>query len=165
MRENLLLEKNSKYELYPSLALQMSGISMGADLSKPFSQWKASFGPVFNFPIWSPKKKIILETTRAQSEVYKQEWKEIIFLAIEEIEIATKSFLMSRAEYELAKKSSQDTAAIVEKTRQRLTAGLVTELELLEDERQFLRTNMIAVESKMQVFQFALSLSKSLGLR
>ena len=165
LRENLLLEKNSKYELYPSLALQMSGISMGADLSKPFSQWKASFGPVFNFPIWSPKKKIILETTRAQSEVYKQEWKEIIFLAIEEIEIATKSFLMSRAEYELAKKSSQDTAAIVEKTRQRLTAGLVTELELLEDERQFLRTNMIAVESKMQVFQFALSLSKSLGLR
>ena len=58
LRENLLLEKNSKYELYPSLALQMSGISMGADLSKPFSQWKASFGPVFNFPIWSPKKKL-----------------------------------------------------------------------------------------------------------
>ena len=101
----------------------------------------------------------------AQSEVYKQEWKEIIFLAIEEIETATKSFLMSRAEYELAKKSSQDTAAIVEKTRQRLTAGLVSELELLEDERQFLRTNMVAVESKMQVFQFALNLSKSLGLR
>ena len=69
------MEKSAEYDLFPSLGFQMSGISMTSDISEPFEQWKASFGPVFNFPIWNPKKKILLATAKAESQLRKEEWK------------------------------------------------------------------------------------------
>ena len=48
--------------------------------------------------------------------------------------------------------------------KEKFQAGLVSELQLLEDERQFLKTNIREIESRLQIFQFALNLSKSLGL-
>ena len=142
----------------------MSGISMTSNVSEPFEQWKASFGPVFNFPIWSPKKKILLATAKAESELRKKEWKAIIFQAIEEIESSTRSFMMGNNEYGIAKKSSLATKSILDTSKEKFRAGLVSELQLLEDERQFLKTNIRKIESRLQIFQFALNLSKSLGL-
>ena len=164
LRESIYVEKSSEYDLYPSLGLQMSGISMSSNISEPFEQWKASFGPVLQFPIWSPKKKILLETARTETAVKKEEWKAIIYLAIEEIESCTRSFVMGNNEYVIAKKSSEETRRILGITKERFRAGLVSELVLLEDERQFLKTNISELESRLQIFQFALDLSKSLGL-
>ena len=164
LKESIFMEKSAEYDLFPSLGFQMSGISMTSDISEPFEQWKASFGPVFNFPIWNPKKKIFLATAKAESQLRKEEWKAIIFLAIEEIESSTKSYIMGKNEYALAKKSSRATKSILDTTKERFKAGLVSELRLLEDERQFLKTNIREIESKLQIFQFALNLSKSLGL-
>ena len=83
-----------------------------------FEQWKASFGPVFNFPIWSPKKKILLATAKAESELRKKDWKAIIFQAIEEIESSTKSYIMGKNEYALAKKSSFATKSILDTSKE-----------------------------------------------
>jgi multidrug efflux system outer membrane protein len=164
LRESMFMEKSAEYDLFPSLGFQMSGISMTSNASEPFEQWKASFGPVFNFPIWSPKKKILLATAKAESELRKKEWKAIIFQAIEEIESSTRSFMMGNNEYGIAKKSSLATKSILDTSKEKFRAGLVSELQLLEDERQFLKTNIREIESRLQIFQFALNLSKSLGL-
>ena len=72
LRESIYLEKSSAYDLYPSLAFQVSGISLASDISKPFDQWKAAFGPIFNFPIWSPKKKMLLNVAKAKRELKKR---------------------------------------------------------------------------------------------
>tara|TARA_B100001248_G_scaffold262566_1_gene259462 strand:- start:1880 stop:3250 length:1371 start_codon:yes stop_codon:yes gene_type:complete len=165
LRETIFMAKSAEYDLFPSLGFQMSGISMTSNISEPFEQWKASFGPVFNFPIWNPKRKILLATAKAESQLRKEEWKAIIFLAIEEIESSTRSFLMGKNELSIAVRSSQATKEILEITKERLIAGLVSELQLLEDERQFLRTSIKEVDTRLQVFQFSLNLSKSLGLR
>jgi multidrug efflux system outer membrane protein len=164
LRESMFMEKSAEYDLFPSLGFQMSGISMTSNVSEPFEQWKASFGPVFNFPIWSPKKKILLATAKAESVLRKKEWKAIIIQAIEEIESSTRSFMMGNNEYGIAKKSSLATKSILDTSKEKFRAGLVSELQLLEDERQFLKTNIREIESRLQIFQFALNLSKSLGL-
>ena len=72
---------------------------------------------------------------------------------------------MGKNELSIAERSSQETKDILEITQKRLIAGLVSELQLLEDERQFLSTSIKEVETRFLVFQFALNLSKSLGLR
>ena len=165
LKESIFMEKSAEYDLFPNLGFQMSGISMTSNISEPFEQWKASFGPVFNFPIWNPKRKILLATAKAESQLRKEEWKAIIFLAIEEIESSTRSFLMGKNELSIAVRSSQATKEILEITQERLIAGLVSELQLLEDERQFLRASIKEVDARHQLFQFSLNLSKSLGLR
>ena len=105
-----------------------------------------------------------MATAKAESELRKKEWKAIIFQAIEEIESSTKSYIMGKNEYALAKKSSLATRRILDTSKEKLRAGLLSELQLLEDERQFLKTNIREIESRLQIFQFALNLSKSLGL-
>ncbi|MAL85116.1 MAG: hypothetical protein CMI23_01990 [Opitutae bacterium] len=165
IRENLYLEKSMKYDLYPSLSFQTSGFILSSNLSEPFEQWKASIGPVLNLPIWNPRKKSELSVVSAQNEVFKEEWRASINLAIEEIESATRSFLMSKNELSIALRSSQQSSSILAVTKAKLEAGLVSQLELLEDERQFLDSNRKSIKSRLRVFQFALDLTKSLGIQ
>jgi multidrug efflux system outer membrane protein len=165
LKESLLLEKSSQYDLYPSLSFRASGISISSDLSNPFRQWKASFGPVLNLPIWSPSKKIARKVAFSQAELYKNEWNASINLAIEEIELATKSFIMSQNEHSIASNASKEISKVYATTLERLQAGLISQLELLEDERQYLSIQRDELSKRLQVFQFALNLSKSLGLR
>lgn len=165
IRENLYLEKSMKYDLYPSLSFQTSGFVLSSNLSEPFEQWKASIGPVLNLPIWNPRKKLELSVVSAQNEVFKEEWRASINLAIEEIESATRSFLMSKNELSIALRSSQQSSNILAVTKAKLEAGLVSQLELLEDERQFLDSNRKSIKSRLRLFQFALDLTKSLGIQ
>jgi outer membrane protein TolC len=165
LKESLLLKKSSQYDLYPSLSFRASGISMSSDLSSPFNQWKASFGPVLNLPIWTPKKKIAHKVAISQAELYKDEWNASINLAIEEIEEATKSFIMIQSEYSIASNASKEITKVYETTLDRLQAGLISQLELLEDERQYLSIQRDELSTRLQLFQFALNLSKALGLR
>ena len=163
--ENLFLEKSMKYDLYPSLSFQTSGLTLSSNISKPFEQWKASVGPVLNLPIWNPKKKSELRVVGAKNELYKAEWEASVNLAIEEIESATRSFLMSKEELTIAVRTSRESKNILSVTQAKLSAGIVSQLELLEDERQFLDTNRKAIKSRLKVFQFALDLTMSLGLK
>ena len=68
---------------------------------------------------------------------------------------------MSLSELSLAK-TSKEAKKILSITKSKLEAGIVSQLELIEDERQFLETNRKAVVSTLQVFQFALDLRKHL---
>ena len=164
LRESIYLEKSSAYDLYPSLAFQVSGISLASDISKPFDQWKAAFGPIFNFPIWSPKKKMLLNVAKAKRELKKEEWKATVFKAIEEIEWSTISFIMKKEEYLHAQNFSKKTDQILQITKGKFRAGLISELVLLEGERNSLNAKIKSIESKMKVFQSAINLSRALGL-
>ena len=164
LRESIYLEKSSAYDLYPSLAFQVSGISLASDISKTFDQWKAAFGPIFNFPIWSPKKKMLLDVAKAKRELKKEEWKAAVFKAIEEIEWSTISFIMKKEEYLHAQNFSKKTDQILQITKGKFRAGLISELVLLEGERNSLDAKIKSIESKMKVFQSAINLSRALGL-
>ena len=37
---------------------------MGGDFSSPFTQWKINGGPVFDIPIWDPKRKTSLDVNQ-----------------------------------------------------------------------------------------------------
>ena len=165
LRENLFLEKSKTYDLYPSFAFQASGISMSSNLSEPFRQWKASIGPVLTIPIWSPQKKSQLKVTIAQSELYREEWKASVSLAIEEIESATKSFLMSKNELSLATAAHQEAGKISSVTKAKFKAGIASMLDLWADEKELYETQSQLITARLKVFQFALDLSKSLGLQ
>jgi len=165
LKENLYLEKSKKYDLYPSLTFQASGLSLGSNLSEPFKQWKASMGPVLNLPLWSPRKKSELRYTMAKSEVYKQEWKALINLAIEEIEVATKSFIMGQNELSLANQAHQESLKILSISKEKFKAGLHSSLELWMDEQKAWETESQLISTRLQMFQFALELSRSLGLK
>ena len=165
IKENLYLGKSKRYDLYPSLSFQTSGISLGNDLSQPFEQWKASLGPVLRLPIWSPRKKAVLNHTTAQSEAYKQEWLASINLAIEEIEVSTKSFIMGQNEFSLATEMYNDSVKLLNLSLAKFNTGILSSPDLWTDEQAALKTESKLIATRLQLFEFALDLSKALSLR
>ena len=165
IKENLYIGKSKMYDLYPSLSFQTSGISLGNDLSQPFEQWKASLGPVLRLPIWSPRKKAALNHTNAQSEAYKQEWLASINLAIEEIEVSTKSFIMGQNEFSLATEMYKDSVKVFNLSSEKFNAGILSNPDLWADEQVALKTESKLIATRLQLFEFALDLSKALSLR
>jgi outer membrane protein TolC len=79
--------------------------------------------------------------------------------------LATKSFIMSQNEHSITSNASKEISKVYATTLERLQAGLISQLELLEDERQYLSIQRDELSKRLHVFQFALNLSKSLGLR
>lgn len=165
IKESLYLEKSKKYDLYPSLSFQTSGISLSNDLSQPFEQWKASLGPVLRLPIWSPQKKAVLNQTRAQSEAYKQEWLASINQAIEEIEVSTKSFIIGQNELSIAKETHQNSVKLFNLSSAKFNAGILSSPDLWTDEQVALTTESKLIATRFQLFEFSLDLSKALSLR
>jgi multidrug efflux system outer membrane protein len=165
IKESLYLEKSKRYDLYPSLSFQTSGISLSNDLSQPFEQWKASLGPVLRLPIWSPQKKATLNHIIAQSEAYKQEWLASINLAIEEIEVSTKSFIMGQNEFSLATETHQNSIKLFNLSLAKFNAGILSSPDLWTDEQVALKTESKLIATRLQLFEFALALSKALSLR
>ena len=72
---------------------------------------------------------------------------------------------MSQNEHAIASNASKEIAKVYATTLEQLQVGLISQLELLEDERQYLSIQRDELSTRLQVFQFALNLSKSLGLR
>jgi outer membrane protein TolC len=72
---------------------------------------------------------------------------------------------MIQSEYSIASNASKEITKVYETTLDRLQAGLISQLELLEDERQYLSIQRDELSTRLQLFQFALNLSKALGLR
>jgi outer membrane protein TolC len=72
---------------------------------------------------------------------------------------------MIQNEYSIASNASKEITKVYETTLDRLQAGLISQLELLEDERQYLSIQRDELSTRLQLFQFALNLSKALGLR
>jgi outer membrane protein TolC len=54
--------------------------------------------------------------------------------------------------------------AVLAVTREKLESGIVSQLELLEDERRLFRAERKALTIKLEEYEAALDLSKSLGL-
>ena len=116
-------------------------------------------------PIWSPRRKAALNHTTAESEAYKQEWLASINLAIEEIEVSTKSFIMGQNEFSMATKMYKDSVKIFNLSSAKFNAGILSSPDLWTDEQAALKTESKLISTRLQLFEFALDLSKALSLR
>jgi outer membrane protein TolC len=164
LRSSLFLEKSSQLNLFPSLGLKLSGISMSSSLSNPWKSWEAQAGPFVDIPIWSPRRKHQVRVSKVKVELMEAEWKALIIRAVEEVERSTIAFSTISEQLELAKDMVNQANALLAVTREKLESGIVSQLELLEDERRLFRAERKALTIKLEEYEAALDLSKSLGL-
>ena len=164
LRSSLFLEKSSQLNLFPSLGLKLSGISMSSSLSNPWKSWEAQAGPFVDIPIWSPRRKHQVRVSKVKVELMEAEWKALIIRAVEEVERSTIAFSTISEQLELAKDMVNQANAVLAVTREKLESGIVSQLELLEDERRLFRAERKALTIKLEEYEAALDLSKSLGL-
>ena len=158
------IEKGTQLDLYPSIGLNLSGGGMSNSLSEPFALWEAKLGPFLNIPFLSPTRKQKIRLEKAHFKILESEWKAMIVRGVEEIQAALIAFTMIKEELMLSNKITEQSGMILEVTRQKLQQGIVSQLQLLEDEKLFLKAGRKTLEIRLEFFKAAFGLSKSLGL-
>ena len=129
-------------DLFPSLSLKLTGTTASGSLTDPFQSWISEAGPRLDLPIWDPERLARSRVHGARARVAAAEYRTAALRAVEDVEVALVQFHYRQAELKLAKDIVGKTRRVREITDDKRRAGIVSQLEVLEDERRTLTAEL-----------------------
>ena len=126
-------------------------------------QWVASVGPILEIPIWDPERKAKSVRAGARADLAASEFREAVLNAFEEVEAAYTNLAAQGRIYSSAKSSADSLEAVFSRTRERFGEGLISQLEVLEDERRTLEASREAIRAREAHLAAWIALAKALG--
>ncbi len=163
LRAAYSLERAAKLDLYPSLNLRLGGVTMTGSLADPFRSWITEIGPRLEIPIWDATRRAESSVSSARAKLAAAEYRATALRAIEDVEIALITFHRAREQLSLANEIVQRTVAVRDRTADRFRAGLVSQLEQLEDERRTLAARLLATELQAELLASAVAVFRAMG--
>jgi outer membrane protein TolC len=154
----------SSLDLYPSIGIDLTGVGMSGDLSKPFAQWKLQGGPILDIPLWSPKRKLKVAEDKAKLRAAELDWKTLILKGIEEIENSKIRHLYASEELELSQNITHQFQDITEIAMQKFEAGLTSKIDFLKVKIRWTAQKRTLLQKRYDSWVSALDLGKSLGI-
>jgi len=131
-----------------------------SDLARVFT-----FGimPSINIPAFNPSIKARVKTTEAQIKVAEEDYRRTVMTAFEEVENALVDLDAHRRQREELQNQVDQLQAVSAQTEAKLQVGVVSQLEVLEDERRLLTAQLELLASHQQVLSDTVTLYKALG--
>jgi NodT family efflux transporter outer membrane factor (OMF) lipoprotein len=131
-----------------------------ADLAKVFT-----FGlmPSINIPAFNPGIRAHVKTTEAQIKVAEEDYRRTVMAAFEEVENALVDLEAHRRQTEELHQQVDQLQAVSAQTEAQLEVGVVSQLEVFEDERRLLTAQLELLASHEQVLSDTVTLYKALG--
>jgi len=163
LRSAFALERAAYLNLYPSLNLHLSGLTMTGSATDPFQSWMAKIGPQLEIPIWDPKRIEQLGSEHARARVVAAEYRALALRAFEEVETAAVQFNRRREQLQLADEIVRKAGKVREFTADKLRAGLVSQLEVLEDERRILTARRQQLTLQAELLTDTVAIFRALG--
>jgi outer membrane protein TolC len=151
-------------DLYPSIGIDLTGVGMSGDLSRPFTQWKLQGGPILDIPLWSPKRKLKVAEDEAKLRAAELDWKSLILRGIEEIDKAKILHLYASEELELSKNISDQFKDLAKIARQKFEAGLTSKIDFLKMKIRWTAQKRNMLQKRYDLWVSVLDLGKSLGV-
>jgi outer membrane protein TolC len=157
------LAGQAKLAQLPSIQLTgragTASLALG-DLMKSFT---LSFLPSINIPLFDPGIKARIKTTEAQTEAAAAEYRRTVMVAFEEVENALTSLSARKSQRaELAQQTGQ-LKLVATAVQAQLAAGIVSQLEVFETERQLLAAELALLANHQQILADTVTLYKALG--
>jgi outer membrane protein, multidrug efflux system len=122
-----------------------------------------SFTPTIDIPALNPGVRAHVKTTEAQVKVAEESYRRTVIVAYEEVESALVNLESHRQqEAELQKQVDQLKSASAQLETQ-LKLGVISQLDVFEDERSLLAARLALLASHEQVLSDTLALYKALG--
>ena len=150
--------------LYPSIGIDLTGVGMSGDLSKPFTQWKLQGGPILDIPLWSPKRKLKVAEDKAKLRAAELDWKTLILRGVEEIDKAKIHQLFASEELVLSQNITDQFKDLTEIAMQKFEIGLTSKIDFLKVKIRWTAQKRTVLQKKYDFWVSALDLGKSLGI-
>ena len=157
------LSKAAMRDLLPKL--RFTGLASGRSmrLSPSIDEWIAQVAPTIEVPIWDPVRRAKVGGSNARARLAAAEYREKVLRALEE----TAAALANLSAHENIRRSADNSAAslraVYRRTQEKFASGIVSQLEVLEDQRRLLEAERAALQAKESKLAAWIDLKKALG--
>jgi NodT family efflux transporter outer membrane factor (OMF) lipoprotein len=119
--------------------------------------------PSINLPVLNPAIKARIGTSQAEVKVAENGYRATVIAAYEEVENALVNLEAHRSQHEELRAQVDHLERVAAQTQAQLAAGLITQLEVFENERSLLAAQLELLASHQQVLSDTVTLYKALG--
>jgi outer membrane protein TolC len=140
----------------------MSGAASFA-LSDMFKAFTFGLMPTINLPAFNPGIKAHAKTAEAQIKVAEEGYRSTVIAAFEEVENALVNLEAHRRQKEELQKQVDQLQVVSDQTEAQLEVGVVSQLDVFENQRSLLTAQLALLASHEQVLSDTVTLYKALG--
>lgn len=138
VRSAFQLQNSARLDLLPSFQLNLLASGGQKSLADRFQVWTAQAGPSLSIPIYDPSRLATLSARRTEAKTAATKYRQTILTVLEEIDSARISLASRRSQLIAAKKETQALSNSRKNAREQFDAGLISQIEYLDFERQWL---------------------------
>jgi NodT family efflux transporter outer membrane factor (OMF) lipoprotein len=147
----------------PSVSLTGQGGTASFALADLFKVFTFGLMPSVNIPALNPGIRAHVKTTKAQIKVAEEGYRRAVIAAFEEVENALVDLDAHRRQKEELQKQVDDLQLVSTQTEAQLEVGVVSQLDVFENERSLLTAQLALLASHEQVLSDTVTLYKALG--
>ncbi len=157
------LSRAAALDLLPKL--QFTGIASGRAmrLAPSVDEWVAQVAPTLEVPLWDPARRAEAKRRDARAQLAAAEYREKVLRALEETAAALTDLAAHAAIQQSAEASAASLAKVYRRSREKFDAGVVSQLEVLEDQRRALEAERAALRAKEARLAAWIDLKKATG--
>jgi multidrug efflux system outer membrane protein len=128
-----------------------------------FRAFTFGFMPTVNLPVLNPGIRAHVKTTEAQIKVAEEDYRRTVLAAYEEVENALVDLEAHRKQQEELQQQVNQLQIVSGETEAQLQIGVVSQLDVFENERSLLAAQLELLSSHQQVLSDTVTLYKALG--
>ncbi|MGI9242147.1 MAG: TolC family protein [Verrucomicrobiales bacterium] len=157
------LSRAATLDLLPKL--QFTGLAAGRSmrLSPSIDEWVAQVAPTLEVPIWDPARRAEAEGSSARARLAAAEYRDKVLRSYEEAAAALTNLSAQERIQHSADASAASLRAVHKRTLEKFTSGVVSQLEVLEDQRRALEAERAAIQAKEARLAAWIDLKKAMG--
>lgn len=138
VRSAFELQNSASLDLLPSFQINLLASGGQKSLSDRFQVWTAQAGPSLNIPLYDPSRLATLSARRAEAKIAATKYRQTILTVLKEIDSARINLASRRSQLTAAKRETKALANSRKNAREQFDAGLTSQIEYLDFERQWL---------------------------
>lgn len=128
-----------------------------------FKMFTTALLPSINIPAFNPGIKAHVKTTEAEIKVAEGDYRRTVIAAYEEVENALVNLDAHRQQTEELRKQVDQLTLVSNQTEAQLVIGVVSQLDVFEDQRSLLNAQLELLASHQQVLSDTVTLYRALG--
>jgi outer membrane protein, multidrug efflux system len=147
----------------PTVSLTGQAGTASFALSDLFKAFTFGLMPTVNIPALNPGVRAHVKTTEAQIKVAEEDYRRTVIAAFEEVENALVNLEAHRRERDELQAQVEELQAVSAQTKAQLEVGVVSQLDVFENERSLLSAQLDLLANHRQELSDTVTLFKALG--
>jgi len=147
----------------PTVSLTGNAGTASFALSDLFKAFTFGLMPTVNIPLLNPGVRAHVKTTEAQIKVAEESYRGTVIAAYEEVENALVDLDSHRRQKDELQKQVEQLEAVSAQTEAQLEIGVVSQLDVFENQRSLLTAQLALLATHEQVLSDTVTLYKALG--